>query len=168
MGNPSTDGLIDAASDPTPAGPDPAFIPIEGLPPGLAWAATNPLMQAVAARMADPSHLRKLEGRLRAARRDPNHPDRGREWSLASRAQAARVTQGRAPWGGALRVYASARVGLTRARQTCAGAKRRPRARRSSRPHAPPGDDGGEPEPGESAGRAADDDVSRWLPRAGR
>jgi hypothetical protein len=94
-------------------------------------------------------------GREAEARREAGAPrtwgsDRMIEGGRAARTRRNRVSRLR------LKVANPTR----RARSDCRP-QRRPRARRAHQSHAPPADDssGGEPEPGEDAGRADTDDV---------
>jgi hypothetical protein len=76
--------------------PSPASVggdPLSELPEALRYA--EELLRPLAALLSDPCRLRALEERRRAARRDPQHPDRHSEWSLSMQITAARRAQGR-------------------------------------------------------------------------
>ncbi len=122
-------------------------------PEGLEHLASNPLFLSVMVRMQDPAHLRELEERRRAGRRDGYRADT----MLSMQIYAARRAQGRI-------ANPHPRAEQIAPRRTGAGVSR-PRSRRNGRravPRGPTDSDAGSSEPpGEPPGRRSKQQIAR-------
>ena len=125
-----------------------------GTDPTLAaWVASVPVFQQVIATMRDPEHLRNLEAKRHARRRE----GRGDSWGLSVQIQTARKEQGRI----AKPLRSRPTTGVVRARQSCTNGNRRPAHRSAVSTRGSPAG-GGDDDPG--GGEPAEPEVSGQAP----